>query len=73
MRESGAIEQDADVIAFIYRDEAYHPTTEENRNIAEIILAKQRNGPTGYFKLTFQKEYTRFRDYTEEENYYQEV
>lgn len=73
LRESGAIEQDADVIAFIYRDEAYHPTTEENRNIAEIILAKQRNGPTGYFKLTFQKEYTRFRDYTEEENYYQEV
>ncbi|MFC1838674.1 replicative DNA helicase [Thermodesulfobacteriota bacterium] len=73
LRESGAIEQDADVIAFIYRDEAYNPTTEENRNIAEIILAKQRNGPTGYFKLTFQKEYTRFRDYTEEENYYQEV
>jgi len=69
LRESGAIEQDADVIAFIYRDEAYNPTTEENRNIAEIILAKQRNGPTGYFKLTFLKEYTRFRDYTEEQEY----
>jgi replicative DNA helicase len=66
LRESGAIEQDADVIAFIYRDELYHPQTEENRNMAEIIVAKQRNGPTGFFKLTFQKEITRFRNYTEE-------
>lgn len=69
LRESGAIEQDADVIAFIYRDEAYHPTTEENRNLAEVIIAKQRNGPTGSFKMTFQKEFTRFRDYAEEERY----
>ena len=69
LRESGAIEQDADVIAFIYRDEVYHPTTEENQNIAEINVAKQRNGPTGFFKLTFQKEFTRFRDYTEENRY----
>jgi replicative DNA helicase len=67
LRESGAIEQDADVIAFIYRDELYHPQSDENRNLAEIILAKQRNGPTGFFKLTFQKELTRFRNYTEEE------
>ena len=69
LRESGAIEQDADVIAFIYRDELYHPTTEENRNLAEVIVAKQRNGPTGAFKLSFQKELTRFRDYVEEDRY----
>lgn len=69
IRESGAIEQDADVIAFIYRDEVYNQPTEENRNIAEIILAKQRNGPTGYFKLTFLKEITRFEDYAREPDY----
>ena len=69
LRESGAIEQDADVIAFIYRDELYHPVSDENRNLAEIIVAKQRNGPTGSFKMTFQKELTRFRDYAGEEEY----
>ncbi|MCD6261799.1 MAG: replicative DNA helicase [Deltaproteobacteria bacterium] len=65
LRESGAIEQDADVIAFISRNEMYNPDSEEDRNIAEITVAKQRNGPTGKFRLTFQKEFTRFRNYVE--------
>jgi len=66
LRESGAIEQDADVIAFIYRDEMYNRDSEENRNLAEITVGKQRNGPTGKFNLTFIKELTAFRNYTEE-------
>ena len=59
LRESGALEQDADVVMFIYRDEQYDPTP-ENENLAEIILGKQRNGPTGTVKLAFLKQYTRF-------------
>ncbi len=61
LRESGAIEQDADVVAFIYREEQYN-RTEENAGIAEIIVAKQRNGPTGTARLAFLKEFTRFEN-----------
>ncbi|HEY0379296.1 MAG TPA: replicative DNA helicase [Pyrinomonadaceae bacterium] len=61
LRESGAIEQDADVVAFIYREEQYN-RTEENAGLAEIIIAKQRNGPTGTAKLAFLKEFTRFEN-----------
>jgi replicative DNA helicase len=61
LRESGAIEQDADVVAFIYREEQYN-RTEENAGIAEILISKQRNGPTGVVKLAFLKEFTRFEN-----------
>ena len=59
LRESGAIEQDADLVVFLFREEYYHPT-EENRNKAEVIISKQRNGPTGSIDLVFLKEWTRF-------------
>jgi replicative DNA helicase len=61
LRESGAIEQDADVVAFIYRDEQYN-RTEENEGLAEVIIAKQRNGPTGTVNLAFLKQFTRFEN-----------
>lgn len=62
LRESGAIEQDADVILFIYRDEVYNGESRE-KGIAEIIIAKQRNGPIGKVKLTFLGQYTRFENH----------
>jgi replicative DNA helicase len=65
LRESGSIEQDADVVAFIYREDYYQigrGNSEERRNIAEIIIAKQRNGPTDTIKLAFLKQFTRFED-----------
>ena len=64
LRESGAIEQDADVILFIYREEVYQPETTQ-KGIAEIIIGKQRNGPIGEVKLAFISEYTRFENYAE--------
>lgn len=59
IRESGSIEQDADIVAFLYRDD-YYNTESENKNIIEIIIAKQRNGPVGTVQLAFVKEYNKF-------------
>ena len=68
LRESGALEQDADLVMFIYREEMYERTPEEkkpeNENMAEIIIGKQRNGPTGIVKLAFLKQQTRFANLT---------
>ena len=66
LRESGSIEQDADVVAFIFRQDYYSKNPEEipenEQNIAELIIAKQRNGPTDTIKLAFLKQFTRFED-----------
>ena len=61
LRESGAIEQDADIVMFLYRDDYYNKDT-EHPNEAEVIIAKQRNGPIGTVKLLWQPQYTRFKN-----------
>ncbi len=68
LRESGAIEQDADLILFLYRDEVYNPDTAD-KGKAELIIGKHRNGPIGMVPLTFLGEYTRFQNFAQAGSY----
>jgi replicative DNA helicase len=62
LRESGAIEQDADVVMFVFREEYYKPDDPDLQGVAELIIAKQRNGPTGTAKLAFVRKFARFEN-----------
>jgi len=68
LRDSGSIEQDADVVMFIYREEYYEPETEK-KGIAQILIRKHRNGPVGEVELYFHPEYSRFTNIEKERNY----
>ena len=66
LRESGSLEQDADIVMFLYREDYYDPDT-ENKNITDVIIAKHRNGPVDTIQLYFQKEFTRFGNLAHEQ------
>ena len=65
LRDSGSLEQDADIVMFLYRDEYYNRDDDENKNLADLIVAKNRNGATATIRLHFRKETMRFNDFIE--------